>query len=119
MKYLKKFNEASNIEDIKDILLEIEDDHYDIFIYDHKHLVSDRHGSSTISISSHNHYDKLNWDDIKDCCLRLKDYLGDNFIKFENFEGTLNSNGNYRWKEIELNEHTQIDSEKVIISYKP
>ena len=33
MKHLKKFNESVNIEDIKDILLELEDNNYNVQIY--------------------------------------------------------------------------------------
>ena len=92
MKHLEKFNwfrknEVSE-EDIKDILLEVED-----------------LGMTTVFGSGHNYnYLKVTtsedevysvyWKDIKDCVLRLKSYLGGKFIYFAYVNNFFYSTGN-------------------------
>ena len=94
MKYLKKFNEANNEEDIDDILLEIEDmgatikhridrqypNIHFINIFLHKEVEKEPIDSNDLNIWEE--VKCLDWEDIKDCLLRLKDYLGKNFREF-------------------------------------
>jgi len=71
MKYLKKFNEAIDKEDIKDILLELDDIGLNII------NMPLNHAKNMILISSEDEY--ILWEDVEDSILRLKDYIGDSF----------------------------------------
>jgi len=83
MKHLKKYNESINkYEDLRDILLELEDDGFVVGIKDTTfnrvkcwYIYIRRPVSKTI----------FYWDDIKDCVLRIKDYLGDDYITLTGF----------------------------------
>jgi len=81
MKHLKRYNELKewqstnfdsiNIEDVKDILLELEDIGFAIR---YKYDTLDK-----ISIECKTQKDEIIWGDVKDCILRLKKYLGDSY----------------------------------------
>jgi len=74
MKHLKKFNEATNIDILKDILLELEDMGIGSNFYSNKiNRYIDIHGYN---------FQTIYWDDVKDCILRLKKYLGKNYKQF-------------------------------------
>ena len=78
MKYLMKFNESikQKDEDIKDILLEIED-------LDHM-CVEYRFGDyNRITIDSYPNNYLFLWEDIKDCVLRLIEYLGNSITSID------------------------------------
>ncbi len=75
MKHLKKYNENienSTIEDIKDILLELEDEGFKV---DYSNL-KDIKGEDSISIKK-DAAKGFKYSDIKEVLLRLKDYLGE------------------------------------------
>ena len=67
MKYLKKFNESKK-QDLEDIILELKDLGIDAYIND-----------DCIDISNYGR--PLRWRKIKDCVLRLINYLGDLITK--------------------------------------
>ena len=86
MKYLKKFNETINIEDLRDICLELED----INIRCSFIPSWNRRDGLIISICGKvidgkkvDDYNYVYFSEIKDTLLRIKDYLGDKFIRFK------------------------------------
>ena len=92
MKHLEKFSESVNVEDIKDILLELEDMDMTISF---ETINPDSHGPGSNDLRyyqvtgyigspsmSETKDNLLSFSEIKDCLLRLKDYLGDSFIGF-------------------------------------
>ena len=110
MKYLKKFNESlSTVEqDIVEICYDITD--YDGFIVgfnkgSEKDLFIRRAGEPTDPPI-------FNFNEIKEVCLRLKDYLGDRYDRFtyRDFDASNNHKliGNHKLHKIDLNEDTEI-----------
>ena len=78
MKYIKLY-ESFNTQDIKDILLEVEDLGYGtkiILLEDETGNYGDHEGIMIIAPSR----GSIKYIEIEDCLLRLKDYLGDNYI---------------------------------------
>lgn len=76
MKYIKLY-EAFNMQDLRDILLEAEDLGY-------QYMFIRRELNYVISISKAGiEIKSINYDELKDCLLRLKDYLGDKYIGCE------------------------------------
>lgn len=76
MKYLRKYNESYiNIEDIKDICLELTDLGIVISISS----TDAYRNKNVIYFHNYNIHNGMKWNDVKDCLLRLKDYLGDNY----------------------------------------
>jgi len=124
MKYLRKFNEAvspeltpKEMQDIEDILLEVKD--IRMFIHFSENSIYKNwlnqipyNFISCTDISSLS----IKWKDIKDCVLRVKDYLGNKYVSF--------SYTNFGMGPIdcELNEYTNTgnnkDIYKVVIYYK-
>jgi len=117
MKYLKSINELivnktgyslpkKTINELRDICLEIEDLGYTTIL--HRFPFGDRRSFIMIKFNG-KHFDY----DLKECCLRLKDYLGENYLDFK-----------YRWdkfsKEIQLTENTELKNHvhSVIIGFK-
>ena len=100
MKHLKKFNESTNWNDIKDICIELEDIGMTVEIDDYG-----------VEIFAE---DKIIWEDVKDCLLRLKDYLGEDYLFFEYKLGRVSDgrwdNKQWEWIRIELNEKTYIST---------
>ena len=102
MKYLKKFNESKEIrQDITEICYDITD--YGKFMigfqynsrYDYIYIVQ--------PIADIVAYDGLfKFDDIKEVCLRIKEYLGDNYLSFQYRKN------NNEDKDAILNENTEI-----------
>jgi len=129
MKHLKRFNESANEEDIKDILLELEDDGF--YFYNTKDPLLNYVENDCINIvikkvSNEPHdggYFGENkvfyWSDIKDVCLRLKDYLGDNFVDF-GYATDYSSYYRRREENIPLDENTEIDGylNNIYITYR-
>jgi uncharacterized protein (UPF0335 family) len=118
MKYIKAYESidgdrvrfVSNIiQTIKDILLEVEDLGYETHVYD-TCLIIHKPDNKNININ-----------EIRDCLLRLKDYLGDKYydclvcVDIIRFDGTIST----EWKEIDLNENTSIYSFKRDPKFKP
>lgn len=113
MKYLKLYESIDGdrvrfisniIQNIKDILLEVEDLGYETQVYD------------TCLIIYKPDNKNINLDEIKDCLLRLKDYLGDRYYDCLFYITIINLDDSRvrGWKEIDLNEDTSIYS-----LYKP
>jgi len=137
MRYLKKFNESISRETIEDILLELKDIGLTIEFRDEYATKDDYYsrigtGNGFILVYYTGEYDYIKYDDIKDCLLRVKDYLGDNFIcafhtadktriKID-FDSLYFSPMHYMTgKYFNLNENTKIDYTKVktfVIKYK-
>jgi len=101
MKYLRKYNESYiNIEDIKDICLELTDLGIVISISS----TDAYRNKNVIYFHNYNIHNGMKWNDVKDCLLRLKDYLGDKFIEF-GYSSVTNLYYNHI---TELNEYTYI-----------
>jgi len=126
MKYLRKFNESIR-EDIEDILLELKDIGFTIDIIPKQYKAYST-GTIFIEKSENENYTyrddgynrlEFKWEEIKDCVLRLKDYLGKNFISFEYTLGGEEYEG--VWEKVDLNNDTVIfdQIEMVLIKYKP
>jgi len=76
MKYLKSYNESVISEDIiSDICLELEDIGVNISINSPYNFRIEGEMWNEFGVE----YKEITWNDIKDCILRLKDYLGNNF----------------------------------------
>jgi hypothetical protein len=82
LRYLKRYsiNESLNLEEdikqtIKDISQELLDDDYIRLAFGERNKYA--------FLRTKDPEKCLNWDDIKDTCLRIKDYLGDRFIEFK------------------------------------
>ena len=80
MKYLKRFNETIDIDIIKDICLELEDMGFYIKIYEKKYYIQ-------LNIKRGEYKPDgcfvFSWNnEIKDCLLRIKNYLNYDFISF-------------------------------------
>ena len=76
MKYLKRFNESLvSKEVLKDILLELDDLGMTTVVYEGFIIcIIPRDDSAPMM--------RIKWDEIKDCILRVKNYLAENFIRF-------------------------------------
>jgi len=119
MKHLKRFNEAKDLNTIKDICLELEDIGM-LIRFDQNWLYSKHKGSYLdfidflVPISLHKNKD-IEWEDVKDCILRLKDYLGDRFVTF-----TYRLFSSDYIREVGLNDHIIIDGplQEIIIEYR-
>lgn len=110
MKYIKLYESFNR--DIEDILLEITDIGYEYKIYENKsiyYITINKCSTWTFTQLS------IDFDDIKDCLLRLKDYLGDRYVGCD-----FSNRNELSFKKVELNEDTKIDEDVVIfyIHYK-
>lgn len=119
MKYLKLYeemelaNQMSQL-DIEDILLEVKDIGYDVVVEENfKHTIYDRNDGLYYIKIYKNAEIPVNFDEIKDCVLRLKDYLGDRYIRCHTYStnAMLDLVSRSNWQTIELNEDTTIDYE--------
>ena len=111
MKHLEKFNwfkknRKSKISQdiIDDICLELKDIGIMVtkVIYDGRGAIMIRRESGNVP---------MEWDEIKDTCLRLKDYLGKNYIDFSYY---------YSYKRtfrVELNEDTEINEDDLVRAF--
>ena len=85
MRYLRKFNESSDMDDIiSDICLELNDEGFRTkFETSYKNGISGRRREILIDLF-HSHPGKtFNYDQIKDTIERILKYLGNNLIKIE------------------------------------
>jgi hypothetical protein len=97
MKYIKLY-ESFNTQDIKDILLEVEDLGYGtkiILLEDETGNYGDHEGIMIIAPSR----GSIKYIEIEDCLLRLKDYLGDRYIECKVFNLATN-----RWSNFPLSD---------------
>lgn len=99
MKYLKLY-EAFNYEDIKDILLEVEDLGYKAILQGDQIATSDFFYIKIFKYAPEN----VKFEEVKDCLLRLKEYAGNRFINFMVYVTTT-----IGWRTIELCEDTELD----------
>jgi hypothetical protein len=120
MKYLKKYKTFESVkEDLTDILSELEDMGYGVSV-DQDAYYNDLEVKAIIVGNIRN-----NWSELKDYVLRVKDYLGDNYLNFAYRLSKANntpgppSEKNY-YKVVEINEDTEIDGTilSFIIKYK-
>jgi len=111
MKHLKKFNESNTLDVIKDICIELEDLEFKM-----SYQKNPEFGNSITIFGYYEGCNRwlvngTNFNSIKDCILRLKDYLGDNLIEISyNFTITIPN----------LTEETEIDDpiRRIVIVYK-
>jgi hypothetical protein len=109
MKYLKKYNESivdneyKLLVDIKDICQELIDDSNIRLLFDTRF---DR-TCNYILIRKENIDEYFEWDEIKDVCLRIKQYLGNRFLRFKYREFGLIKNDT-KYSIINLDEETII-----------
>lgn len=100
MKYIKLYESFET--DIEDILLEITDLGYLVLVH-HKNadMIND---VSHIQIKKYQKFNKINYEEIKDCVLRLKEYLNNNRIQIECniYYGSMY---NIRWAPFDLSEN--------------
>lgn len=104
MKYIKlyeTFNKKEIDQTLKEICLELEDDGYEISISSPPSFIS-HHIVNSIKISKGCGFP---FSDIKEYLLRMKEYLGDNYIQFNYLSDDAVP---YRWREVELNDDTDI-----------
>lgn len=102
MRYLKSFNESFNkeyIDNIKDILLELEDDGYITIITKGKFDWISENRIDFIYIS--NQLKPFEFSDIKDSMLRLKRFLGEDWISCSVLFSNSNSADNI---DVDINE---------------
>ena len=78
---IKKFNESISTQDLKDICLELEDIGM-VVIVSNWYIDAVCEVSNDRTIGGLEIYKFVYWKDIKDCILRLKNYLGNAFISF-------------------------------------
>ena len=118
MKYLEEFNwfrkkkaevkpklNPISKEEIDDILLELSDMGY--IVGNLGPIAPSRHtGEFVISCHGESEYSRFNWLAVKDCFLRLKNYLGDHYIEFS-YKLYYTE---YKETTIELTENTELDN---------
>ena len=126
MRHVKMFNEMNSEisnQDIKDICLELEDLGYTIKMEGFGNS-SNPVNSNYVKIRCNKiiHYNGLSgltdlkWNEIKDCFLRLKDYLGDRYVQFFYYSNNKSKMGHVhhedtgRFHRIILNDNTNLDN---------
>ena len=131
LRYLKKYNllKESTKDDLKDILLELEDmgyriTHNDDVLYAVTGGPSKGLTTKAIWIKdniSPSHWVDLPWSELKEYALRIKDYLGDKYLSFMWRDTAYNQVPKENpYKTVELNEDTEIDGRvwSFVIKYK-
>lgn len=107
---------------LREICLELEDDGYEITISRHKNLdptidfISIKKFKQDCDDDDWNWYDRnvMDWEYIKEYLLRIKDYLGDDYIGCSYIIYAYD-----KWESIELGEDTMIEElDSVRISYR-
>jgi hypothetical protein len=126
MKYLIKYKLFESTEsDLRDMLLDIEDEGYLVSITDpllaYSGEPSDIRAVWIRDASNPNFSKGLDWSELRDYALRIKDYLDDKYLSFAwrpIVFVALNDEKPYRV--VELNEDTQIDGKiwSFVIKYK-
>ena len=123
MRHLRKYNELIDIseQEIEDICLELKDLGYTINIEKHEDFT--KIICSKLKDMGANVFPEfidVNWNEVKDCFLRLQDYVGYRYIgfyyktrEFHNF-GDKRTNTQY----IPLNEDTKIDASIKLVAMK-
>jgi hypothetical protein len=118
MKYLKKYKTFESVkEDLTDILSELEDMGYSVVV-DQDAYYNDLEVKAILVSNIRNR-----WSELKDYALRVKDYLGDNYLNFayrlSEINGPVHPVKNY-YTVFEINEDTEIDGTilSFVIKYK-
>jgi len=98
---------------LREICLELEDINYVIKINRPGVIAFDERNwdTNTLIIRKESIYNNLSWDTIKEYLLRIKEYLGDNFVNFYYL-----SKPEWEWACIELNENTYFHKDKILQS---
>lgn len=133
LKYLKKYKLFESTEqDLRDILLQLEDIGYRI-IYEDDVIgsVTGKPGNvKAIAVrdvlTDPSSFDEmpgigLPWSELKEYALRIKDYLGDKYLSFMwRKRRVVSAVGAYKYKTIELNEETETNDKiwSFVIKYK-
>jgi hypothetical protein len=117
MKYLKKYKTFESVkEDLTDILTELTDMGYHVMV-DVDSYYEDLEVKSVIVLNIRN-----KWSELKEYVLRVKDYLGDNYLNFSYrlYNTEQGSTKSYRYKIIDISEDTEIDGTilSFVIKYK-
>ena len=117
MKHLKTYKIfESTKDDLRDILLELEDIGYKVIHNDdilYAYTGEPSKGPTTKAIWVKDHYENpsefigLPWSELKEYALRIKDYLGDKYLTFMWRDNQVPKENPY--KTVELNEDTEID----------
>ena len=120
MKHLKTYKIfESTKDDLRDILLELEDIGYKVRHNDdilYAYTGEPSKGPTTKAIWVKDHYENpsefigLPWSELKEYALRIKDYLGDKYLTFMWRDTAYNQVPKENpYKTVELNEDTEID----------
>jgi hypothetical protein len=127
MKYLRTYeslnSEEEFLKDIKDILLEVEDMGYITRIIESTWPKDSKEYVIWINIINKslcgNYIRPIDFNEIKDCVLRIKDYLGNKFVGC--LTQTSDNSMDGVWRNIDLGEDTTLDYEFrcLEISYNP
>jgi hypothetical protein len=129
MKHLKSykvFESTETEQDLKDILLELQDEGYKVIHNDDVMLgVTGEPGNIKAiwvrDVNNPSYSEGKDWEELRDYALRIKDYLGDKYLSFAWRPILLGSQGKENpYHTVKLNEDTQID-EKIysfVIKYK-
>jgi hypothetical protein len=128
MKYIKTYTKLfeSTEQDLKDILLDLQDEGYQFSVTDPLLAYSGEPSNIRAVLirdaSNPTSSEGKDWSELRDYALRIKDYLDDKYLSFAwrpiVFVSTNGQNNPYHT--VELNEDTQID-EKIwsfVIKYK-
>lgn len=127
MRYLKSYKIfESTKDDLMDILLELQDEGYRVMHNDDVMLAVTGEPSNVKAIwvrdASNPSYSKgLDWSELRDYALRIKDYLGDKYVNFSwRPIVSVPVNGDNPYRTVELNEDTEIDGKvwSFVIKYK-
>ena len=113
LRYLKKYNllKESTEQDLKDILLELEDEGYRVIHNDDILLaVTGQPGNIKAIVVRNNTSNavSLPWSELKEYALRIKDYLGDKYLDFA-YRPIFAGEESKLYKKVELNEMTELD----------
>lgn len=103
MKYLRLYEAYTHEDDIleiEDILLEVKDLGYEVILQGHGNTYLYNFRIRIFKIAPQ----KVNFDEVKDCLLRLKGYVGDRFVDFAVYQPTMEG-----WRHIELCEDSKLD----------
>ena len=122
MKHLKTYQLfESTEEDLKDILLELEDINYRVIHEDDVMGAATGEPGDVKAIVVRNSVNNscLPWSELKEYPLRIKEYLGDKYLNFM-YKSIFAGEQSKLYKKIELNEMTEIDDDiwSFVIKYK-
>ena len=127
LRYLRKYNllKESTEQDLKDILLELQDEGYRVLHNDDVLLAVTGEPSNIKAIvvrdvMKPSEWAELPWSELKEYALRIKDYLGDKYLSFQWRKVVNDKTSDNPYKTIELNDDTEINDRvwSFVIKYK-